>query len=151
MAVIDLLRPRLEVCSKVFQGVFGHLFYNSPLFLAPSCCSCLLNVMANLICTFFISRPLVLLSSFPEFHYLFCDQNCVSCCSSETFLLDRCHSFFIPLSDGPNFASMWKNVKHQGIIPLYSWRFLVQSWLKSAVWNSQYFLITVNINITNLK
>jgi hypothetical protein len=120
MAVIDLFRPRLEVCSKVFQVVFGHLFYNSPLFLASSCCSCLLNVVANFICIFFISHPLVLLSSIPEFLYLFCDQNRVSCCSSETFLLDRCHSFFIPLSDGPNFASMWKNGKHQGIIPLYS-------------------------------
>ena len=38
-ALIDLLRPRLIVSSKVFQVVFVHSVYNSTLFLASYCCS----------------------------------------------------------------------------------------------------------------
>jgi hypothetical protein len=58
----DLFRPRLLVCSKVFQIVFVHLVYNSTLFLASCCCSFLLHVVANLICIFLVSGQLFALS-----------------------------------------------------------------------------------------
>ena len=57
---MQLFRP-LTASSEVFQVVFVHSVFNSTLFL-PSCChSFLLHVVASLICTFLVSRQLVLL------------------------------------------------------------------------------------------
>jgi len=55
------------VSSKVFQVVFIHLVHNPALLLASCWCSFLLHVAANLICVFLVSRPLILLSTFPKF------------------------------------------------------------------------------------
>jgi len=44
-------RPLLIESSKVFQVAIVHLVYNSALPLVRSCCSFLLHVVANLICT----------------------------------------------------------------------------------------------------
>jgi len=66
----DLFRPRLTVSSKVFQVVLVHLFYNSALFF-DILLLILLNVVANLICIFLVSRQLVLLSTLPKFLHPF--------------------------------------------------------------------------------
>ena len=66
----------LIISSKAFQVVFVHLLYNSALFLA-SCCSFLLNAIANLICIFSVSRQLVPLSILPKFLHSFCGQKSV--------------------------------------------------------------------------
>jgi hypothetical protein len=49
-------------------------FYISALFLAPRWCSFSLHVESNLICIFFVSRHLVLLSTFPNFSSFLCCQ-----------------------------------------------------------------------------
>ena len=113
MALIDLFRPRLEVCSKVFQVVFDYLVYNSPLFLAPFCSSCLLNVVADLICIFFISHPLVLLSSLSlslslSLFFNTYIKKCVYRCSSEIFFS----------MDVIRFSSLWRS----------KFRFHVEEW-----------------------
>ena len=110
MALIDLFQPRLVVSSKVFQVVFGYFVYNSPIFLASCCCSCLLNVVANLICIFFISHPLVLLSSLPAFLYLFCDQNVC-----------------IPLFFW-NFSSRWMPFVFHPFVWRSKFRFHIEEW-----------------------
>jgi hypothetical protein len=73
----------LIVSSKVFQGVFVHLVYNSALFLAPCCCLFLLHVVANLICVFLVSLQLVLLSALQIFFIPFVVKQglpgCVKC------------------------------------------------------------------------
>lgn len=109
MTLIDLFRPRLVVSAKVSQVFFGLLFYNSPLFLASSC-SCLLNVVGNLICIFFISHPLVLLSSLPEFIYLFCHQK-----------------VYIPLLFW-NCSSRWMSFVFNLFVWRSTFRFHVEEW-----------------------
>ena len=45
--------------------------YTSDIFLSPCCSSFLLHVVANVMCSFLVSRQLVLLSALPEFlHFL---------------------------------------------------------------------------------
>jgi len=73
-ALIDLFRPRQIVSSKAFQAVFVHSVYNSAILLSSCCCLFLLHVVANLICTFLVSCPLVLLSTLPKFHHSFCRE-----------------------------------------------------------------------------
>jgi len=73
-ASIDLFWPLLIVSSKFFQVIFVHLICNSALFLASCCCSFLLHVVANLICTFLVLRQLVRLSTLLKFLHSFCGQ-----------------------------------------------------------------------------
>jgi hypothetical protein len=63
----ESFRPHLTVSSKVFQGVFIHLVYNSPLILSCCYCSLLLHVVANFICIFLVSLQLALLSTLPKY------------------------------------------------------------------------------------
>ena len=63
----------LIVSSKVFH-LFRPLHLNLSLFLVSYFCSCLLHVVASLVCIFFLSHHLVLLSTFPKFLRSFCGQ-----------------------------------------------------------------------------
>ena len=80
VVIIIIIRPELALdrpvsaASKVFQFVFVHLVYNAWLFLACSCCSFLLHVLANYICNFLVSRQLVPISTLPKFLHSFCGQ-----------------------------------------------------------------------------
>ena len=84
-------QQNVKVSSKVFQAFFFQLVCNSALFLTACCCSFLLHVVANLICLFFISLQLVLLSVLPVF--LLRSTKCAPCCSSEKFHFYWCQSF----------------------------------------------------------
>jgi len=63
--------------SLLFNGLPSHLrpfVYSSTLFLASCCCSCLLHVVAILICIILVSLQLVLLSALPRSLHFFCSQ-----------------------------------------------------------------------------
>jgi len=96
--VTDLIRPRLIFSSKVFQVVFVHLVYNSALILTSCWSPFLLNVVANLICIFLLSRQPLLLVILPILLHSFCGQMGVPGCSSEKFHPDV--TVFYPFFQG---------------------------------------------------
>jgi hypothetical protein len=96
-------RPCLLVCSKLFQVIYIHMVCNSALVLASCCCSFLLHVIANWICTIFLINWLYFQftqnSSFP-----FVVTKGVPGCSSEKLNLNCDVSRFLSLYfyKGPN-------------------------------------------------
>jgi hypothetical protein len=79
----------LKDSSQIFQIVFVHLVNNLSLFLTSCCCSFLLHVVANFICTFIVSRRRVLLLTLAKsLHSIFCQQVCVSLRASAESHLD---------------------------------------------------------------
>ena len=102
---IDLFRPRLIVCSKMFQVVFVHLVYNSALLLTSCCCSFLLHFVAYFICICLVSCKLVLLSNLPKFLHSSCDQEGCTWLFFRKISSRLMSIVFILFYKGLNFAS----------------------------------------------
>ena len=79
---LGLDRPVSASSNSLFKGfhvVFVHWVYNASLFLASCYYPFLLHVVADLVCIFFVSRQLVLLSTLPKFLHSFSGQKLCTC------------------------------------------------------------------------